>query len=62
MRQDDNPNPIVELPIPAEEVIKGIDAVFLSHLHIDHYDNTAKELLPKSIKVFVQDETDKKEA
>jgi L-ascorbate metabolism protein UlaG (beta-lactamase superfamily) len=61
LRQDDSPNPIVELPIPAEEVIAGIDAVFLSHLHPDHYDDAAKALLPKEIKIFVQDEADKQE-
>jgi len=61
LTQNDSPNPIVELPIPAEEVIEGIDAVFLSHLHIDHWDDAAKELLPKNIKMFVQDETDKKQ-
>lgn len=59
LRQDQK-NPLVELPIPVEKVIEGIDAVFLSHLHLDHYDDAAKEILPKSIKIFVQDETDKK--
>src|SRR5688500_3037824 len=59
LRQDQK-NPLVELPIPVEKVIEGIDAVFLSHLHLDHYDDAAKKILPKSIKVFVQDEADKK--
>jgi L-ascorbate metabolism protein UlaG (beta-lactamase superfamily) len=59
-RQDQG-NPIVELPIPVERLIAGIDAVFLSHLHLDHYDDAAKEVLPKGIKVFVQDEADKRQ-
>ena len=58
LRQDQR-NPLVDLPIPAEQLIDGIDAVFISHLHLDHYDDGAKELLPKGIKVFVQDEADK---
>jgi L-ascorbate metabolism protein UlaG (beta-lactamase superfamily) len=58
LRQDQR-NPLVDLPIPAEQLIEGIDAVFLSHLHLDHYDDAAKQLLPKGIKVFVQDESDK---
>ncbi len=60
LRQDQR-NPLVDLPIPAEQLIDGIDAVFISHLHLDHYDDGAKELLPKGIKVFVQDEADKGE-
>jgi len=61
LRQDDSPNPIVELPISIDEIIDGVDAVFLSHLHIDHYDEAAKKRIPKEIKVFVQGEADKKE-
>jgi L-ascorbate metabolism protein UlaG (beta-lactamase superfamily) len=58
LRQDQR-NPLVDLPIPAEQLVNGFDAVFLSHLHLDHFDDAAKELLPKGIKVFVQDEADK---
>ncbi len=61
LRQDDSPNPLVELPIPVKEIVDGIDAVLLSHLHIDHWDEAAKELIPKGVTIFVQDEADKKE-
>jgi L-ascorbate metabolism protein UlaG (beta-lactamase superfamily) len=53
-------NPLHELTISIEEIIKDIDFVFLSHLHFDHWDKAAADALPKDIKIFVQDENDKK--
>jgi L-ascorbate metabolism protein UlaG (beta-lactamase superfamily) len=53
-------NPLHELPISVDEIIKDIDFVFLSHLHFDHWDKAAEEALPKNIKIFVQDKNDKK--
>jgi L-ascorbate metabolism protein UlaG (beta-lactamase superfamily) len=47
-------NPVVDLPIPAEEVIAGFDTVIVSHRHSDHFDSTAKKLLPKEITLFCQ--------
>lgn len=52
------PNPIVNLPIPLDNIIKDIDAVILTHLHLDHFDDVAKNGLPKDIKMFVQNEED----
>jgi L-ascorbate metabolism protein UlaG (beta-lactamase superfamily) len=45
-------NPVVELPVPAHEVICGIDMVLVSHLHQDHFDAEAKKMLPKDIPLF----------
>ncbi|MEC1689915.1 MBL fold metallo-hydrolase [Bacillus mojavensis] len=56
-RQDQN-NPLVELPTSVENIIKDIDAVIVTHLHYDHWDKAAKELLPKDIKLFSQNEED----
>ncbi len=53
-------NPIVELPIPAEDVIKNIDLIIVSHLHQDHFDSKAKEMLPKDIPLFCQPCDEKK--
>ncbi len=53
-------NPNNDLPLPIEDIIKDIDFVFLTHLHFDHWDKAAEEALPKDIKIFVQDENDKK--
>jgi len=33
-----SPNPTVALPMPADEVTRGIDLVLVSHLHADHID------------------------
>jgi L-ascorbate metabolism protein UlaG (beta-lactamase superfamily) len=49
-------NPLCELPEPAEVVVKGLDAVIVTHLHRDHLDATAIELLPKDVPVFGQPE------
>ncbi|WP_454191118.1 MBL fold metallo-hydrolase [Paenibacillus sp. Marseille-Q7038] len=56
--REDIRNPIRDLPMSVNDIIKDIDAVILTHLHLDHYDDIAKEVLPKGIKVFVQNEED----
>ena len=48
------PNPLVPLPMPAEEVVRAIDAVVVTHLHRDHFDDTAARLLPRNVPVFCQ--------
>lgn len=53
-------NPLVELPCGIPELLDGIDAVIITHTHPDHLDRTALEKLPKHIKIFVQDEKDRK--
>jgi len=39
------PNPLVPLPADPAEVVLGLDAVLVSHLHGDHLDPAAVELL-----------------
>src|SRR5690625_2227457 len=56
-RQDEN-NPMVSLPTSIDNIISDIDAVIVTHLHLDHWDDAAIELLPKDIKLFVQNEKD----
>lgn len=51
-------NPINDSPIPISEMIKA-DAVIITHLHIDHFDEEAKKQLPKNIPVYVQNQEDK---
>lgn len=51
-------NPLVDLPRPAEELIADVDAVILTHTHLDHWDPAAQTVLTKSVPVFVQDKDD----
>lgn len=56
-RQDQN-NPLVDLPTSIDQIINHVDAVIVTHLHLDHWDDAAKEALPKEIKLFAQNEED----
>lgn len=56
-REDQN-NPLVSLPTSIDNIISNIDAVIVTHLHLDHWDDAAKEALPKEIKIFSQNEED----
>jgi L-ascorbate metabolism protein UlaG (beta-lactamase superfamily) len=47
-------NPTVPLPVPAEEVVRGLDAVIVTHLHEDHLDDVGAQLLPRDVPVFCQ--------
>jgi L-ascorbate metabolism protein UlaG (beta-lactamase superfamily) len=47
-------NPLVELPVPAAEVVAGIDGCIVTHLHADHFDDAADELLPRDLPVLTQ--------
>ena len=50
--------PLIDMAEPAQDVIKGIDAVILTHTHLDHWDDAAREILPKDIAFFVQNAGD----
>lgn len=56
--RQDQKNPLVSLPSSIDNIIQNIDAVIVTHLHYDHWDETAKEALPKEIKLFAQNEED----
>jgi L-ascorbate metabolism protein UlaG (beta-lactamase superfamily) len=47
-------NPLVALPEPAQVAVQRLDAVLVTHLHRDHLDATALELLPRDIPVLCQ--------
>ena len=47
-------NPVVDLPCTPEEVLEGIEMVIVSHLHKDHFDQAAQNLIPKDMLMFCQ--------
>lgn len=54
--------PMCDLPMPVEEILKGIDAYIVTHVHPDHIDmaadGTVGELMDKKVPVFVQSDED----
>jgi L-ascorbate metabolism protein UlaG (beta-lactamase superfamily) len=50
-------NPLVSLPMPLERIV-DVDAVIVTHLHSDHWDDAAKTGLRKSMVVFAQNDED----
>jgi L-ascorbate metabolism protein UlaG (beta-lactamase superfamily) len=50
-------NPLVHLPIPMDEIL-DVDAVIVTHIHPDHWDEAAIKLVPKDMLIFAQNEND----
>ncbi len=50
-------NPLVELQTPMEEIL-AVDAVIVTHTHLDHWDEAAVSLVPKSLPIFAQHQQD----
>ncbi|QBE65430.1 MBL fold metallo-hydrolase [Pseudoduganella lutea] len=53
-------NPLVELPMPAKDIMQGVDAVIVSHTHLDHWDGGDHQFVPKAMPLFVQHDADAK--
>jgi L-ascorbate metabolism protein UlaG (beta-lactamase superfamily) len=47
-------NPLADLPEPPEAVVAGLDAVLVTHLHVDHFDDSARRLLPRDVPLLCQ--------
>jgi L-ascorbate metabolism protein UlaG (beta-lactamase superfamily) len=55
--QGDQNFPLENLPTSINNIV-NVDAVIVTHTHPDHWDEAAKEILPKEIKILVQNEED----
>lgn len=49
--------PVVNLPFSIEHII-NVDAVIVTHTHLDHWDEVAISSIPKSLPIFAQNEVD----
>ena len=51
--------PIIDLPVSMDELLNDVTAVVVTHTHLDHWDDTAINSIPKSLPIFVQNTADK---
>lgn len=49
-----SPNPTVDLPFETDEILKGVEAIIVSHNHPDHFDEAATKIINKDIPFFCQ--------
>ena len=49
-----SPNPMVDLPETPADVLADCEMVLVSHLHTDHFDKVAQNLLPKRLPIYCQ--------
>ncbi|BDD10317.1 UPF0173 protein YddR [Fulvitalea axinellae] len=54
VEQNKNLNPTVDLPFSVDKVTKGTDLILLTHTHLDHFDQKAKDFLDKNIPIYIQ--------
>jgi L-ascorbate metabolism protein UlaG (beta-lactamase superfamily) len=52
-------NPLVELPFEVSRIL-DVDAIIVTHLHPDHWDEEAQKVIPKNKLIFAQDANDAK--
>jgi L-ascorbate metabolism protein UlaG (beta-lactamase superfamily) len=54
-----SPNPMTDLPMSTERILAGVELVIVSHLHADHFDAVAQQVIPKHLPLLCQpgDET-----
>ena len=50
------PNPLVPLPVPVEEAAAGVDAVLLTHTHVDHLDAAGVTAVSREVPWLCQPE------
>lgn len=56
-RNSEQRYPLVDLPVPVSNVLEA-DAIILTHLHDDHWDIAARNLVPRDMPIFTQNAED----
>lgn len=51
-------SPLVDLPCPAEEVLAQVDAVVVTHVHPDHFEEKTAKLMDHALPIYAQDKAD----
>ncbi|BDS11461.1 MBL fold metallo-hydrolase [Aureispira anguillae] len=51
---NENLNPTVDLPLSIKNIVDNVDAVLLTHSHLDHFDQGAKDYLNSELPFFIQ--------
>lgn len=44
--------PIVDLPLSMDNLLSNVTAVVVTHTHLDHWDDTAINAIPKSLPIL----------
>lgn len=52
----ERPNPLVPLPFSAQEAVAGVEAVLLTHTHVDHLDAAGVTALARDVALVCQPE------
>ena len=50
--------PLDDLPKSVDEILKGADAVVVTHTHLDHWDEAAAKSINKDTPIFFQNASD----
>ncbi|UTW63738.1 MBL fold metallo-hydrolase [bacterium SCSIO 12741] len=51
---DQNLNPTVDLPLAINQITEGVNAVLVTHTHLDHFDAAAEKNLDSNLPLFAQ--------
>ncbi|HYE24143.1 MAG TPA: MBL fold metallo-hydrolase [Clostridia bacterium] len=57
---DGRRNPLVPLPVGIDDVLRGVNAVLVTHTHRDHWDQAATEVIPRNTRIICQPEDARK--
>lgn len=55
-----SPNPMTDLPVSTDAIVEGVELVIVSHLHADHFDKVAQDIVPKHLPLVCQPGDDEK--